>query len=94
MAELRKTVAELGYEKYMILQDIRRVDGIYTEPRLTYSMDSFIEDEIRIGANRSKLIFKFKATDKEFYLNRDIMSYILSRIQWQLPEFECIGEME
>ncbi len=94
MAEVHRAVSELGYEKQLKLLDIKKIDGVYTEPRLTYSMDSFIDDEIRIGVNRSKLIFKFKAADKELYLNRDIMSYIVSRIQWQLPEFECIGEME
>lgn len=60
----------------------------------TYSMDSFIADEIRTGRNRDVLLFKFRPKDREDYLNYDIMSYLVSCIQWELPEFLCIGELE
>lgn len=95
MAELKRCVAELGYENQVELTDIvQKKDGIYDAPELTYSMDEFIEDEIRTGMNRSKLIFRFRVKNKDSYLNKDIISYLVSRMQWQLPEFECLGEVE
>ena len=57
-------------------------------------MDEFIEDEMRTSINRQILIFKFRAINEDLYLNRDIMSYLISCIQWQIPEFECVGELE
>ena len=62
------------------------------EPK-TYSMDPFLEDEIRTSKEREVLLLTFRAKDPSSYLNYDLMSYVVSRVQWELPEFWCVGEL-
>lgn len=81
IAEVKRFVTGLQYEEYLQLMDIDLVDyhkGNYN----TYFLDDFIEDEIRIGNNRPYLIFKFKAKEDSNYLKSDIMSYLVSKMQW------------
>ncbi len=92
-AEIKKYVKELGYEKSLQLMNVKMMEQAPVLKN-TYSMDGFLEDEIRVSDKRSCLIFTFRPADKENYLNYDIMSYLVSRIQWEFPEFECIGELE
>lgn len=92
-AEVRRYIKELGYEKYIELKEIKLVDGVADKDKQTYAVDWFIQDEIRTMAQRQGLLFVFEATDKESYLNEDIMSYLVSKIQWKLPEYECMGEL-
>lgn len=95
IAALKKYIEELGYETYLeLVEVIQKKSEEYVTRRETYSMDEFIDDEIRVGKNRSVLVFRFKPKMKDNYLNKDVMSYLVSRIQWQIPEFECVGELE
>lgn len=93
MGEVRRFVSGLGYEDRLILEDIVPVDSHYKGSGLTYSMDSFIEDEICRAAPDRKLLFRFQPYDDGDALNYDILSYLLSRVQWELPQFACIGEL-
>lgn len=92
--EITKYIKALNHEDYLKFVDIKPMQMIVGRDRETYCMDEFIEDEIRTSTGRQCMVFKFQAVHREFYLNKDIMSYLVSRIQWQIPEFECIGELE
>ena len=92
-AEVRRYIKELGYEKYIELKEIKLVDGVADKDKQTYAVDWFIQDEIRTATKRQGLLFVFDAVDKELYLNEDIMSYLVSKIQWKLPEYECMGQL-
>lgn len=91
--ELERFIISQGYSNYMELKSIRTQDG-YMESIDTYNMDGFIEDEILLKNNNNSLIFYFEPKDREYYLNRDIMSYLVSRLQWVYPEYHCIGKFE
>lgn len=92
-AEVKRFVDELGCkELYLLDLEILKPDAV--QEWKTYSMDAFLEDEIRVGENREILRLKFRATDPGNYLNYDVMSYLVSRLQWEIPEFQCIGELE
>lgn len=91
--ELEKFIISLGYSNYMELKSISTQDG-YMKSVDTYNMDEFIEDEILLKNNNNSLIFYFEPKDREYYLNRDIMSYLVSRLQWEYPEYHCIGKFE
>ena len=52
-----------------------------------------MEDEIRTSKEREVLLLTFRAKDPSSYLNYDLMSYVVSRVQWELPEFWCVGEL-
>ena len=91
--EVRRSVPGLGYGDRLILTDVVPVEGSYAGSGRTYSMDSFIEDALCHAAPEQKLLFRFRSRDGSDYLNYDILSYLLSRIQWELPQFLCIGEV-
>lgn len=92
MAEVKRFVRCLGYNDFELIRVIRD-DQISRHVINTYSMDCFLEDEIRISEARPILRFVFRIRRDDF-LTYDFMSYIISRIQWQLPEFLCVGELE
>ena len=95
MAEVKRFIHALGYDNLLKLKDIKvmkiKRQDIY---KTTYSMDAFMEDELRNGFTRQVLRLVFQRVAEPGYLDWDIMSYIISRIQWKLPEFNCIGEFE
>lgn len=93
-AEVRRYIAGLGFEEYMELLDIRVEQEYAGRSCETYSMDDFIEDEIRVSTSRPYMVFIFQAKDRQSYLNQDVMSFLVSKVQWQLPEFNCVGELQ
>lgn len=95
MAEVKRFIASLGYDNILRLEKanvmkIKRQDSF----KSTYSMDAFIEDEIRTCFTRQVLKLSFRQIANPGYFDWDVMSYIISRLQWKLPEFNCIGEFE
>lgn len=92
-SEVQRLVKTLEMDKYLNLTGIKTEEKGSMEVPETYEMDAFVADEIRMGGNRDKLIFDFTPKDTTAYLNRDIMSYIVSRLQWEIPEYQCIGRL-
>lgn len=94
------TIAEVkAFLKSMQCKDLELVDVQFVDQRQiqsinTYSMDAFLQDEIRLGNTGKTLKCIFRPMRRDNYLNYDILSYLVSRLQWKLPEFDCIGEME
>lgn len=58
-----------------------------------YSMDGFIQDEIRIGSGQQVLIIDFAPKNPENYLNEDIMSFLVTQVQKIFPEYLCVGRL-
>lgn len=88
-AELFHFISMLGYEEYMRLDDVTVKEG--TVETDTYFMDPFIEDEIRTSKNGDSLILHFIPVQLGRTLNYDIMSYLVSRVQWYYPDYHCVG---
>lgn len=61
--------------------------------RETYSTEEFIDYEYRAGERANALEFSFKARDENFYLNRDVMSFLVTEIQHLFPEYQCVGKL-
>ncbi|MBR1645959.1 MAG: hypothetical protein IJ685_04185 [Selenomonadaceae bacterium] len=59
----------------------------------TYSMEDFIAHEYRTGDRERTLEISFRAKDENFYLNRDIMSFLVTEIQHLFPEYRCVGKL-
>lgn len=91
-AEIKRFLDCLSCDDLALEDVVIKNDLDATEVK-TYSMDAFIEDEIRTCKNRQALVFRFRAKDPGHYLNYDLMSYLISRVQWELPEFYCVGEL-
>ena len=65
-----------------------KVDGNFE----TYTLNSFIKDEIRI--DEDKLVMKLKfTTDKLNPSTRDMMSFLTSELALYFPEYRCVGEL-
>ena len=59
----------------------------------TYSMENFIDYEYRTGDRAQTLEFSFRPKDEDFYLNRDVMSFLVTEIQHLFPEYLCVGKL-
>ncbi len=91
--EVARLIKALGYEQYLMFKDLEISDDQFMITE-TYNMDAFIEDEIRQKKNNGqKLILMFVATNRDYYLNRDIMSYMVTQVQKYFPEYLCQGKL-
>lgn len=91
-AGLHKFIHDLGYSEYIQLKNITVLNKIEDDLE-TYSMDEFLRDEIIFQNNNHTLVFEFESIDKDNYLNQDILSYIVTKLQWEYPEYHCIGKL-
>lgn len=89
-AELARFINGFCLDDYVVYQDCR-IQEEFDLPRETYSMNSFIEDEIRDRRYQKKLVLYFNAGPKEPWLQRDTASFIVSEVQRIYPEYECGG---
>lgn len=91
-AELRRFISGFGLEEYVEFSGYELTDQKKEVPE-TYSMNSFILDEIRDNEYRKCLLLKFKGKGKNDFLLRDIMSFLVSEVQMLYPEYLCEGEL-
>lgn len=59
----------------------------------TYSTEEFIDYEYRTGDRAQTLEFSFRAKDNNFFLNRDVMSFLVTEAQHLFPEYRCVGKL-
>lgn len=79
-------VSELfEFEKIEICENT----GILPE---TYEINTFIEDDIRTDVKRKCLLVTAKCKE-ENYLARDVLSFLVSEIQYYFPEYACVGKI-
>ncbi len=88
--ELAHFIRGFGLEDYVNYQDCR-VEEHFQSGRETYSMNSFIRDEIRDKEAQKKLVLYFRQGQKEEWLQRDILSFLVSEVQRIYPEYDCGG---
>lgn len=89
--ELERFIRGFGLEDYIEYQDCALTEK-GREPLETYSMNFFMEDEIRDRECKKRLILYFKPKGKETWLLRDLASFITSEVQELYPEYECGGK--
>ena len=88
-AEMRKLLHSFDASDFVELADISFArDKIAGE---TYDLNPFICDEIHDPDFQKTLILSFGAKDREFFLNRDIASFLTSEFQAIYPEYRCVG---
>lgn len=88
--ELTHFLKGFGLEDYVCYQDCQ-VAKEFPGQRETYSMNPFITDEIRRKEAQDKLILMFRPGQKEPWLQRDILSFLVSEVQRIYPEYDCGG---
>lgn len=88
--ELAHFIKGLGLEDYVCYQDCK-VEESFPGRRETYPVNDFIQDEIRDRAAQKKLVLYFRPGQKEAWLQRDILSFLVSEVQRIYPEYDCGG---
>lgn len=59
----------------------------------TYDVNFFIIDEIRDIDYKKIMVLYFKEVKKDYFITRDILSFIISEIQMFYPEYKCEGRI-
>lgn len=88
-SEIARILNSFDYSDYIIFKDVRVLNKRPTKV-ITYSMDAFIQDEIRLGGFQQTLEVCFQRVGKH-YLQEDIMSFLVTQVQKLFPEYDCIG---
>lgn len=88
--ELRRIILGFGLENYIEYQDCELVDFEANKIE-TYSMNFFMQDEIREKGGRKLLLLYFKPQSRDTWILRDLASFISSEIQELYPEYQCGG---
>ena len=91
-AELERFIRGFGLDDYVHYQKCEILDD-FAGKKETYSMNPFIEDEIRDTRWQKKLLLYFQAGGREPWLQRDLASSLVSEVQRFYPEYECGGTL-
>lgn len=89
-AELARFIKGFGLEEYVEYEGFELRERGEQIPE-TYSMNYFIEDEIREKEYKRCLVLKFRGKGKQSFLLRDIMSFLVSEVQLLYGEYQCEG---
>lgn len=92
MAELTRIINAFDIDGYLEFAglDICDDSGDVEE---TYEVNYFIIDEIRDIDYKKKLILYFKSKKSNYFIIRDLLSFIVSEIQMYYPEYKCEGKL-
>lgn len=91
-AEISRYIQSLGYENILKFVDAS-VQKKSRSKRETYDMNGDLLDEIRQLHRGYQLTLEFEPVKEEFEMNLDILSYLVSRLQWEFPEYLCCGRL-
>lgn len=75
------------------LAEIKLIDKTQLKISETYNLNSFIIDEIRDSTTSKILLLSFYEKGKTSYVSRDVLSFIVSEIQYYYPEYRCEGKL-
>lgn len=88
--ELAHFIKGFGLEDYVSYQYCH-IENLFPGRQETYSMNYFVQDEIRDKTAQKKLVLYFQPGQKEDWLQRDILSFLVSEVQRVYPEYDCGG---
>ena len=88
--ELTRFIKGFGLEDYVSYQHCQ-IEDRFPDRQETYSMNFFVQDEIRDKEAQKKLVLYFRPGQKEDWLQRDILSFLVSEVQRVYPEYDCGG---
>jgi len=91
--ELARVINSFKASDYLKFKDVKLERKHSKKIKQTYDINDFIIDEIRAGNIKKVLILNFEPVDKDNYLNKDILSFLVSEVQMIYPEYECEGRL-
>lgn len=79
-----KSVGSAGVKGICTKAEIKRfINGFELEEYMELTNIRYEED--------AKLVLEFQNKIPDYYLRYDILDYIVSRVKWELKEYECMG---
>ena len=91
--ELARVINSFKASNYLKFKDVKLEKKHSKKLKQTYDVNDFIIDEIRADNIKKILILYFEPVDKDNYLNKDILSFLVSEVQLIYPEYECEGRL-
>ncbi|BCZ45176.1 hypothetical protein psyc5s11_12430 [Clostridium gelidum] len=91
--ELARVINSFKASNYFKFKDVKLEKKHSKRLKQTYDINDFIIDEIRDDNIKKVLILHFEPVDKDNYLNKDILSFLVSEVQLIYPEYECEGRL-
>lgn len=92
-SELARVINSFEASKYLRFKEVTLEDYAECNSNETYDVNDFIIDEIRDDNVKKRLILQFEPIDKENYLNKDILSFLVSEVSFLYPEYKCEGRL-
>lgn len=92
-SELARVINSFEVSKYLRFKEVTLEDYAECNSNETYDVNDFIIDEIRDDNVKKRLILQFEPLDKENYLNKDILSFLVSEVSFLYPEYKCEGRL-
>jgi hypothetical protein len=93
MGELDRMLNSYEHSRSVSFLGVEILDA-YEKTKETVEFNSFIDDNVRIDANKKVMLLKFRMMDgnTESFLIYDKISFLVSEVQMVFPEYNCIGE--
>ena len=92
-SELARVINSFEASKYLKFKEVILQDYTDSFDYEAYDVNDFIIDEIRDDNVKKRLILQFEPVDKENYLNKDILSFLVSEVSFLYPEYKCEGRL-
>lgn len=91
--DLFRRIMELDVREYIEIEGYEICDDVEGEFPIE-GMNWFVQDELFPMGSRRKLVLKFREKNKGNYLNDSMMRYVISQMQTEIGEYQCVGVME
>lgn len=91
--ELGRIINSFKAARHLKFKDVMLQDELQDEFKETYEVNDFIIDEIREENIKKALVLYFEPVNKDNYLNKDILSFLISEVQFLYPEYKCEGRL-
>lgn len=96
-AAMEKLFFGLGYESYLNLKEIHtQKEPLQNLPAYHVDEEFLLDYMLKFteGEVRNVLYFEFEAVNPQDIYTEDILSYLITRLQWTYPEYICIGKLK
>ncbi|MCI7791976.1 MAG: hypothetical protein MR531_14580 [Lachnospiraceae bacterium] len=90
-AGIYKFCNRMGFHDYVSLKEISFPEKC--DDKDNYSMNDYIDNEIKIPQTDAIMLLEFESRNQEDYLVKDIISYIVTAIQREFREYNCVGKI-
>ena len=96
-AAIETIISNLGCEAFLKLANINIVRDALEEPPVYHVDEEFLSEYMLSfipGENRNLLLLEFEAVNEQNVYTEDILSYLVTRMQWLYPEYICVGKLQ